>query len=351
MAACIEIFPLQSSNSTALNSLLDQWGNLPWPGVRQVTETLRRNFLRRRVRGFLESGGSNTHAFGALGSEGASGSVVAVSRRKGKGQRSKSLDAFVLLNLLDWDTDLLGVRCARIEHLCARGSYQEQQAALTRLLPEAIGWLEAQGVRMVHARLPVLATAVIHALEEVGFRFLTNVSCFYRAPGNLAAAFMRSLGQRFQVRQSRKDDLSHLQTMAEGAFHQNRFSLDPHLDADNINRLYSTWITNALQRKGSRLLICEQQRRPIAFLLYEIQKYTAGKERFRLGRLVLAASADAERSRGAALACLLHCMRELQGQADVLEAVVGTTNEAACRALRRFGFHSLNTLIDLHAWL
>ncbi|MBI3090059.1 MAG: hypothetical protein HYY96_05280 [Candidatus Tectomicrobia bacterium] len=330
---------LQTSHAAALKEFLETPGELPWPGMRQASERLRRGVLSWQMRQHLE-----LPAAQAL-------TLAAVAPSTAGAAAAPEIEGLAQVRLLEWDTGVLSTGCGRVDALRARGSYTQQRATLAEVLPPALAWLRDHGVRLVHARLPILARAAIHTLEEAGFRFMTCLACFYRAPGSFSAAWTRSLAQRFQVRRGRRGDLPHLQTMALGAFQQNRFSLDARLDAGRVDRLYAAWISGALQRRQNRLLVCEQQKKPIAFLLYEVQRFTVGRERLRLGRLVLAASATAERSRGAALACLLRCMEEQQGQVDVLEAVVGTTNDAACRALRRFGFHCLNTLIDLHAWL
>lgn len=332
---------LQTSHAVALKDFLETAGELPWPGLRQASDGLRRGVLGRQMLQHLELPAEQALTMAA----------VAPPRVGTSAAAAPKIDGLAQVRLLEWDTGVLGTGCGRVDALRARGSYAQQRATLADVLPPALAWLRDQGVHMVHARLPILARAAIHTLEEAGFRFMTCLACFYRAPGSFSAAWTRSLAQRFQVRRGRRGDLPRLQTMALGAFQQNRFSLDPRLDAERVDRLYAAWISSALQRRQSRLLVCDQQQKPIAFLLYEAQRFTAAKERLRVGRLVLAAAATAERSRGAALACLLRCMEEQQGQVDVLEAVVGTTNDAACRALRRFGFHCLNTLIDLHAWL
>lgn len=323
------IFTVSQRQEAAICELIEQCDKLPWPGIRQVSDELRRSVVLDNIQPLLDRPGAIAFAVGD----------------------ESRLQGFVLATLLDWDTQQLGKRCARIEHLHAGGAYSQRRVSFERLLGAAMQWLEDHEVEMVHVRLPLRERAAIHTLEAVGFRFMTCLSYIYRRPVNQTTPLTRSLDRLFSVRAGHPSDLREMQEISRHAFGENRYGLDPNLDVDLVNRLYAAWLSNAVQDVHSRFLVCERHGKLVSFLGYQLQRYERGSERFRVGRISLLASAADEQSQGSPLALVRRCMRDLQNQVDTIEAVIGSWNDAALRPMDRFGFRCLDTVMDLHAWL
>lgn len=173
----------------------------------------------------------------------------------------------VAARALPWDTELFGVRMARIEALHAFGTagFDDARAVKEALLDAVCERLRAQGAAYVYGRFPSCDVPGAHALISRGFSLMETLAVFSLLRKDADFSRVRA---RLPVRPAADSDVPFLAGLAEGSFREHdRFHLDPRLPRDKSDRLMRTWVEKSHRGQFDDFLLAAYQGdSPVGFM-------------------------------------------------------------------------------------
>ncbi len=176
--------------------------------------------------------------------------------------------AYLAVERLDWDSEILGFPCARMTEFFSAEPYAEGFRRAQELLREAYIWGKEAGIRFMDARVDARDLIWTHALEDIGFRTMETAILY---------AFARGAGELFEkpetnceVRLANAKDLEFVQRVAETVFVWDRFHRDPRIPLEKAVLLYQKWVENAVLGKRGGAFIVEAEGRKLGFHTFAI---------------------------------------------------------------------------------
>lgn len=160
-----------------------------------------------------------------------------------------------------WDSVLFGFPVLQIGRIEVRGpaageDFAEFEACRDRLQSG-----------LVSCRLPHECLKESMLLEAHGFRFIEMV--YHPEMDDLQA---RDLGSptTFMVSRAESSDLPAVQEIAQRAFRNERFHVDPRLDPDIGNRRYRNWAMSSFSHPSQELHCIRDEQHVVAFFVTEM---------------------------------------------------------------------------------
>ncbi|MFN4182962.1 MAG: hypothetical protein ACK4G3_07155, partial [bacterium] len=123
-----------------------------------------------------------------------------------------TVQAYLAVKKLKWDTEILGFPCARIIDCYAPEPYTVGFPLARELLKKMCAWAQEENISFIDVRVDTRNMVWVHALEEAGFRTM-EVAILY--------AFVKGYGELFtrpeptcKVRLANAEDLDFLHRVA-----------------------------------------------------------------------------------------------------------------------------------------
>lgn len=164
--------------------------------------------------------------------------------------------------LVPWDSEIMKFPVGQISQFelfdgCDIGEMAE---ALQRLFLDA-------GVNLVNVRLPLNLLRESMALEMAGFRF---IEVTYR-PLYTNLSSWRTVGveRDIEVVSVKRNELSVVKGIAKCAFNNERYNVDPRLQAKLGNRRYAYWVETAYEHPNQSLYALQAHNEIIGFFVTE----------------------------------------------------------------------------------
>jgi len=173
------------------------------------------------------------------------------------------------LQTLPWDSEMLGVPCARISELFLAQEYERGVLAGKVLLGSARLWLRERGIRFVDCRLDARDLPGAHSLESSGFHLMES-TLLYAYSSKVDTLFEAPL--TCEVRLPTEEDLPFIRRVAGMAFTKDRFHRDPHIPTERANRLHEEWAVNAALGKRGGMALVSFEGRPLGFHTFYIDE-------------------------------------------------------------------------------
>ncbi len=104
-------------------------------------------------------------------------------------------------------------------------------------------------------------------LEDHGFRF---IEMLYQPELDLSNYCSDADVAQLDVSRASEDDLPALMDFARNSFHNERFKMDPRLDAGVSDQRYQNWVANSLHHHSQELYVIKDNVRPVAFFVTEM---------------------------------------------------------------------------------
>lgn len=232
---------------------------------------------------------------------------------------------------LPWDSELFGMRAARLDLLDASGPYAEARLRKRDLLASVLRQCRDTGVRHLSARVSSGDLSTIHVLEEAGFELLDGIQTLlmlldgFRTPAPPGTRLFEP------------GDLPQVLEIGRTAFIFDRFHADPALTSAVADQVHESWTRNCcLGTAADAVVVAEQDGRVASFVTCR-----ADGEK---GIIVLVATAAWARGRGAARRASLAALHWFAGEElKVVEVGSQLSNVPAVRLYQDLGFRLAGT--------
>lgn len=181
----------------------------------------------------------------------------------------KSASSFVLntsalalsIEMVPWDSEAFGFPAAQINAInVVKAELAKADFQLGR------NWLDENSVRMVSCRIPHHHFAESIFLEGEGFRFIEMV--LHPRIESLDTLALAEEG--LSIRPAEACDLPKLTEIAESAFYNERFHVDPRIDSERANVRYGNWVRNSLLHPRQTLLKVTNEDEIVALFVVEV---------------------------------------------------------------------------------
>ncbi len=173
--------------------------------------------------------------------------------------------AFLRSRFLEWDTEVLGFPCVRIEEIFYREApYEILFPALLSLLLETLSyWQERLSFRFADLRLDSQMLPAHHAAEEAGFRLVeaSLLHAYVHGQQEIPAPDPRAV-----IRFAEPADRETLLRMTRNLIRHDRFHRDPRFPPDAGHRIYERWLDECLRQQERKIVVLEWEGRIAGFL-------------------------------------------------------------------------------------
>ena len=159
-----------------------------------------------------------------------------------------------------WDSAIFERPVAVITELTVR-----DPSAARKDFEEFAKWQENYRYKIVSSRLGHERLLESMLLEDFGFRFIEMV--LHPSYSRLNEVDLEEQG--LTVAQATETDLLSIEAIAETAFVNERYFVDPRLDKERSGRRYATWAKNALAHPRQKLLKITLEGNLVAFFVTE----------------------------------------------------------------------------------
>jgi ribosomal protein S18 acetylase RimI-like enzyme len=250
---------------------------------------------------------------------------------------------------LDWDTDCLGFKVAKLADLM--GSQAEARATL---LHEVITHARSEGVRLLTCRVAYDAFSSIHALGGAGFKLVDALNIFVwdrqsgRLPGQAGDA------SPIKIEAQRASDAvmrEALTGIAMTAFQHSRLYNDPAFSAAQVETFYGRLVDSLLDDDEALNLVAWVDRQPAGFVLGNTDAALSAYLAHPLGYLWLIAVDPAFAGQGVGQALLERFLRAFSRRVHYIEVGTQMDNYRALNLYARNGLRLVSSLVTMHLWL
>jgi len=234
-----------------------------------------------------------------------------------------------VLDILDWDSKLFGVRIARVT---GHELDQQKTAAIRRAMreesiecayfladpePDTIRTAESNGFQLVDIRVTLAA------------RLLENYTGPWQGDG---------------VRESEHTDIPALREIAAQSHTDTRFYRDGRFERKQCDELYRTWITKSCHGYADIVMVAEHESRPVGYVTCHLKEDGSGE----IGLMGVDSSVR-KLGLGEKLVRRALCWFHEREAQDVTVVTQGS-NIAAQRLYQRCGFASRALQLWFHCW-
>lgn len=253
-------------------------------------------------------------------------------------------------SMLPWDSAQLRIGAARIDHLVASGSYQEQLAIKESLLSSALREMSVRNVRHVSIRVDASDLSGLHVVEKAGFITVDSLLTFAI---DLSKHHRGVPETDFRIRLATAADADTAAALARDAYVYDRFHSDPSISSTLANELHATWIHNSCTGKAAdAVLLAEDQSGLLGFVTCSLKREMTLRTSRMSGTIVLVATAAGAGGRGVGYATTMAALLWFRWQ-GCEHITVGTQlrNIPAARLYQRCGFSLVGSSISLRGLL
>ncbi len=258
------------------------------------------------------------------------------------------IQGLLLFRLSSWDTEHFGFNVSIIDYVIIKEmEYDEKINIADRLLKIFQRWCETNKIRFIVAKISALDLPTIHGLEMHGFRFIEN---WIFNKYELKKLDDRSK-QPLALRSFQPSDLDVLISFSQGAFITQRFHADSHIPREKAETLYEKWIRTAFCDPKQRILVCEINARPAAFMIYfRYDLRSSFNLQFAMWKMaVLDPSLKGKGLGTDFFASLLHYHKK-EGM-DIVDSGLSNRNLASLNLHNKLNFKIFSTSVTLHKWM
>lgn len=248
----------------------------------------------------------------------------------------------------DWDSNHFGYGVAVIDYVLLAGSDYGQDLKVAELLvSHFVKWCLDRQIRFISVRLSSLQLAAIHALEQIGFRYIESyVANVY----DLSHLGSQADGLP-QLRLALPAEQDVMLRYSPGAFATQRFHADPNIDPEKADDLYRKWILSAFSDPQREILVMEVDDKPAAFMICQ-QQDLRSQLGYRSVTTQMALLDPDIRSKGLGTDFFMALFRYYRDAGlDMVESGLTMRNQVSLNWHNKLGFRIVSTQLTLHRWL
>lgn len=234
-----------------------------------------------------------------------------------------------------------------ITHLISAGSYKDSVSNKQKLL-RFFTRHSLSGIGMVSCRANAEDLSSIHALEKETYRCMDTTVTY---TCDLKQQRHERKGVLYRIRPVQRGEGDTLKTIVRDAEFPDRFHKDPHIPRKDSDRLYETFVKNAINRIGAdTVLVAECDDKVVGFNTIESQNRLYSPYGIKIGSFVLNAVRQEYRNRGIYSSLIHESLHYLKDSADLVEIRTHPGNFPVHRALPGLGFRLSLLQLTFHAW-
>jgi ribosomal protein S18 acetylase RimI-like enzyme len=255
--------------------------------------------------------------------------------------------AFVSARPLDWDSEVFGVPCARIDLLWAADA--EALPLLEDLLADCLLAMERDAVALCDVRIGLHDLRLVHLVERQGFR-LMDVLNIYLSEASLPDPGKSFGGYSIVDEPARlgpaKEDV---RALASTAFSHSRLYNDAHIPKEKADLFYEKLVDAFLQRDKNTLQVAlDEEQKPAAFSISLEEEELPLDDAFSYLWLISVSPAHARKGLGQ---FLLHStLHELHKTSKYVEIGTQINNGPANKIYARAKLPLVANLATFHRW-
>jgi ribosomal protein S18 acetylase RimI-like enzyme len=237
---------------------------------------------------------------------------------------------------LPWDSEMFGFPAARIDFLLADGGNGVEIER--QLLGETLDTARKRGIRHIIARVPAAGSS-LGALAWYGFETIDEIHTFSLS----LAGGWRELDRRpgsIETRLFQERDLPQVLEIARRSYTLDRFHADAALDTAAADRIHEVWLRNSCSGKAAdAVVVAAAGSTVLGYATCKLDGEIGEGRGPRFGTIVLVATAEHARNRGAGMACTSAALRWFQSRnADFVHVGTQRRNIPATRLYEKCGF-------------
>ena len=201
---------------------------------------------------------------------------------------------------------------------------------------------------MVSCRANSEDLSTIHVLEKEAYHYMDNLVTY---TFDLKQTRPERKTHPYRIRPVQKMDGNTLKKIVRDSQFMDRFHNDPHIPREESDRLYETFIENAMRGVGADMvLVAECDDEVGGFNTIESQNRHYSTYGIKIGSFVLNAVAPEFHRQGIYSSLMNESLLYLEGRADLAEIRTHAGNSPVHRALPRIGFRLSLSQLTFHAW-
>lgn len=245
-----------------------------------------------------------------------------------------------LLSLVnsDWDTEILGLKSARIAQAFA--SNTEDGHSLAKKALE-----DNPDINFIFTKMPSGQKHLLDALCSVGFNKITSDLTLHAIPKEY------QIKTNYIVRPASLDDKTTLQKITVGAYKNSRFYLDKNIPARVGDKIYNHWLDNAFNGATDNIIVIEDKNSVLGYITCILDKKLEKYTNCRIGYIDLIAVDSSARSEGIGT-LLVQSALDWFAKQKASHVLVETqaSNKAALKLYQNAGFKNFLEQASLHYW-
>jgi len=234
-----------------------------------------------------------------------------------------------------------------ITHLVSVGSYTDSVSNKQELL-RFFAYHYMSGIGIISCRANSEDLSTVHALEKEAYHYMDSLVTY---TFDLKQPWPEQKAHPCRIRLVQKRDGNTLKNIVRDSQFIDRFHNDPHIPREESDRLYETFVENAMDGMGAdTVLVAECDDKVVGFNTIESQNRLYSSYGIKIGSFVLNAVAPEYRNRGIYSTLMNESLHNLEGNADLVEIRTHPGNLPVHRALPRIGFRLSLSQLTFHAW-
>jgi L-amino acid N-acyltransferase YncA len=261
---------------------------------------------------------------------------------------SAELLGILLFRMSLWDTEHFGFNVAVIDAMITQDLDHDRKVEVANaLLQQFHKWCRSADIRFASLRVPGLDLAVIHSLEQWGFRFI-ETWIYNNFDLHKIDNFKKTA---HKLRMVIPEDLNMMLEYSKGAFATQRFHADSQINRDKADSLYEKWIQTAYNDSGQKILVLELENKPAAFMIYwenDLRQYFG--RQFIMWKFALLDPANRGKGLGTDFFVALMHQHRSEGF-DVLDSGLSMRNLNSFNLHNKLSFKIVSAVVTFHKWL
>ena len=257
-----------------------------------------------------------------------------------------------ILKELDWDSDIFGVRMARIEHLITDETIINTEKVKNNLISFICCQCACSGIEHLSCRVNTDDIASVHALEKSRFRLmdtLLNYAFDFRKHTTL----IEDHKPQYKVRLIHKGEDKDIAEVARVAFqnHFGRFHADKRFPRKKAAELYAEWAKNAYKGYADCIFVAEVDGRLVGYSVWSEPGITQQLLGTRIGLYGICGIHPDAHGKGIFKSLTLAGMKWLEGKADIVEGGTLVNNYPVQRGYATLGWQIIDARYTFHKWI
>lgn len=251
------------------------------------------------------------------------------------------------LEKLEWDSDVFGIRMAKIGNLIADDSPFKAEIVKKSLVTFLCEQCANKGIEHVSCKVNTDDLASIHALERNGFKLMDTVLDY-------AFDFRKHPIIDFEpqciIRPFRREEDKNITEVAREAFrnHFGRFHTDTSLPQGKAIELYVKWAENSCQGYADIVFIAELDKRIVGYSVWKTQDLPREILGIAIGSYSICGIHPDAHGMGIFKALTLAGMKWFKGKADIIEGPTHINNYPVQRGYTKLMWEILDAKHTFH---